>query len=323
MIAVCIATYNHERFIAQCLDSVLMQQCDEPIRIYVGDDASTDATEVICQQYASRDARIVYLRRTKNLGLTDNTLDIYRRILADMCDYIAMLDGDDFWTEPKKLQLQVDYMRRYPEVGFVHTNGRTLSGADTWTFEQTHGAYGINGASFANCTVLFRSNLLSENLIATIATQHFLWLDYPLYGVFYLRTKWAYLPQKTAVWRDHTSISQPQTAKAILHLREERCRMLQWLDTQFSGQVGYSAEEVENYLFEQRLNLIYQFNDKTLITPQLEKAYKPASWKQQLKFKGLRNATIYTILQKTHKKFAQLKKKLYFCSRFDEIVLKA
>ena len=99
MIAVCIATYNHESFIAQCIESVLLQLCDEPMRIYIGDDASTDDTQSICEQYAATDERIVYVRRDKNMGLTNNTIDLYYRIMADNCEYIAMLDGDDYWTD--------------------------------------------------------------------------------------------------------------------------------------------------------------------------------------------------------------------------------
>ena len=59
MIAVCIATYNHELFIAEAIESVLSQVCDEPMRVYIGDDASTDATEAICEQAARQDERIV------------------------------------------------------------------------------------------------------------------------------------------------------------------------------------------------------------------------------------------------------------------------
>ena len=121
MIAVCIATYNHEAFIAQAIDSVLAQVCDEPIRIYIGDDASTDGTGAICERYAAKNERIVYVHRATNIGLTANTIDLYRRILADGCEYIAMLDGDDYWTDSNKLQLQVDYLRSHSEVGLVHT----------------------------------------------------------------------------------------------------------------------------------------------------------------------------------------------------------
>ena len=225
MIAVCITTYNHEAFIAQAIESVLAQECDESLRVYIGDDASTDGTQAICERYEAKDKRIIYVRREQNLGLVANTIDLYRRILKDGCKYIAMLDGDDYWTDERKLQLQVDYLRKYPEIGFIHTNGSTLSGSDKWTFGQREGVYGIDSPGFANCTVIFRSNLLNNNLLESIEAQHFIWLDYPLYGVFYQQTKWAYLPQKTAIWRDHESVSQPKSAEAILKLREERCRM--------------------------------------------------------------------------------------------------
>ena len=128
--------------------------------------------------------------------------------------------------------------------------------------------------------------------------QHFMWLDYPLYGVFYQQTKWAYLPQKTAIWRDHESVSQPKSAETILKLREEKCRMWKWLDDQYPGQVGYSEQEVRDYLYEQRMNLIYQFNDRTFVTEELLNDYKPRKWKQRIKQKGLKSIVIYAILQK-------------------------
>ena len=298
MIAVCIATYNQEAFIAQAIESVLAQQCDEPLRIYIGDDASTDGTAAVCEHYASLDNRVVYIQRKSNIGLTANTLNLYRRIMADGCAYIAMLDGDDYWTDPHKLQLQLEYMHAHPEVGFVHTNGRTISGSKKWTFGQRDGIYGIDSVGFANCTVMFRANLLSEKLLKQIEAQHFMWLDYPLYGVFYQHTRWAYLPQQTAVWRDHESVSQPKRAEAILRLKEERCRMWKWLDTLFPGQVGYTPEAAQDYLFAARLNLIYSFKDRSLVTPELMNDYKPTRWKQQIKQKALKNIVFYTILQK-------------------------
>ena len=298
MIAVCIATYNHEAYIAQAIESALRQVCDEPIRVYIGDDASTDGTRAVCEQYVAQDERIVYIRRPKNLGLSANTIDLYRRIMADGAEYIAMLDGDDYWTDTYKLQLQTDHLRAHPEIGFVHTNGTTFSGSKKWIFGQREGVYGIGSPGFANCTVIFRTELLSKTLLDEIEKQHFLWLDYPLYGVFYLRTKWAYLPQKTAVWRDHESVSQPKRAEDILKLREERCRMWKWLDSLYPGEVGYSEQEARDYMNAQRLNLVYQFDDRSLITPELQNAYKPRYWKQKLKLKGLKNIVFYTILRK-------------------------
>lgn len=304
MIAVCIATYNHEAFIAEAIESVLSQQCDEAMCIYIGDDASTDGTSSVCRRYAGQDKRIVYIRRDTNMGLVRNTIDLYRRMMADGADYIAMLDGDDFWCHEGKLQMQVDYLRAHPECGFVHTGGRVLSGSNKWTFGQRKGVYGIDSPGFANCTVVFRTELLDEKVLEAIEAQDFRWLDYPLYGVFYQKTKWAYLPEETAVWRDHESVSQPREAKAILRNREERCRMWKWLDTQFPGKVGYSQEEEKNYLCEVRLNLIYQFDDLSLVTPELLNDYQPGSWKQRMKKIGLKNKIFYSILRKFSQKFA-------------------
>ena len=298
MIAVCIVTYNQAQYIEQAIESVMAQECDEPIRIYIGDDASSDNTQAICERYAQNDKRIVYVRRNTNRGLTDNTIGLYRLIMADGCEYIAMLDGDDYWTDLRKLQLQTDYLKSHPEVGFVHTNCRTLSGSNKWTMGQREGVYGLQSVGFANCTVLFRADLLSDSLLDSIEAQHFLWLDYPLYGVFYQKTKWAYLPNKTAVWRDHRSVSQPRTVEEILRLREERCRMWKWLDQQFPEQVGYTEQKVKDFLYAERLNLIYAFGAKNLITPQLLNDYKPSDWRQRIKQKGLKNIVFYTILRK-------------------------
>ena len=110
MIAVCIVTYNQEQYIAQAIESVQLQQCDEPLRIYIGDDASTDGTEEICRRYAAQDERIRYYRRDKNMGLVQNTIELYRQIIADGCTYIAMLDGDDYWSDNHKLQKQMAYL---------------------------------------------------------------------------------------------------------------------------------------------------------------------------------------------------------------------
>ena len=68
MIGICIATYNQEQFIAQAIESALSQLCDEPIRIYIGDDCSTDTTTSICERYKEKDDRIVLVRREKNIG---------------------------------------------------------------------------------------------------------------------------------------------------------------------------------------------------------------------------------------------------------------
>lgn len=265
MIAVCIATYNNEAFIAQAIESVLAQQCDEPLRVYIGDDASTDGTGAVCEQLAKQDKRIVYVRRPKNVGLVNNTIDLYRRILSDGCEYIAMLDGDDYWIEPTKLQMQVDYLQTHPETGFVHmaayddVDGKRIDAdfADK-PVGDIHLLYNLRGALHTNCTVLFRSQLLKQADLEEIVRQQFVVLDYPLYGIFSQCTQFGYIHQYTAVWRNHASVSQPPRWADYFHYKKERIRMWKWLDTCYPHRFHYSGLHAIWWLSRQVFAFFYE-----------------------------------------------------------------
>ena len=251
MIAVCIATYNQDLFLAQAIESVLSQECDEAIRVYIGDDASTDGTSTIGEKYAAEDSRIVYVRREKNIGLSANTLDLYRRALSDQCRYIAMLDGDDYWTDTHKLQIQSDYLRTHQEVGFVHTaayddiNGQLIA-ADT--HHKPTGdislCYGLRGALHTNSTVVFRADLLRFCDLGELEALHFSVLDYPLYGIFSQHTQFGYIDYYTAAWRNHVSASQPIRWNQFVRLKKDRMRMWKWLDERYSHRFQYSKADV-------------------------------------------------------------------------------
>lgn len=247
MIAVCIVTYNQERFLAQAIESVQTQKCNEAIRIYVGDDASTDGTSAIGKKYAAEDDRVVYVRREKNIGLVANTLDLYRRAISDQCRYIAMLDGDDYWTDDHKLQMQTDYLQAHQEVGFLHTAAYDdIDGQlkETDTHLKPEGdirlCYGLHGALHTNSTVFFRADILRFCDLDEIEGLHFSVLDYPLYGIFSQHTHFGYIHQYTAAWRNHVSTSQPITWRRFLCLKKDRIRMWKWLDQRYSHRFHYS-----------------------------------------------------------------------------------
>ena len=236
MIAVCIVTYNQESFIGKAIESVLTQECDESLRIYIGNDASTDDTDAICSRYAAQDKRITYVRHESNHGLVKNTIDLYMRILADGADYIAMLDGDDYWTDTHKLQKEIDYLRQHTEYGFIHTAAQEAHGEQIINSTMCNPPvgdlrhrYNLLGARHTNCTVLFRANLLNKNELKEIQSLSFPVLDYPLYGLFSTRTLFAYLDFTTAVWTNHTSVSSPITWKTYIRYKKERLRMWRWL----------------------------------------------------------------------------------------------
>lgn len=113
-VSVLMITYNHEAFIAQAIESVLMQIADFDYELVIGEDCSTDRTREIVQGYQnSYPDRIRLLLTEQNIGYHRNLLETYR---ACRGEYIAILEGDDFWTDPHKLQTQAEIMDADPQV---------------------------------------------------------------------------------------------------------------------------------------------------------------------------------------------------------------
>lgn len=118
ILSVAIVTYNHENFIAKALDGVLMQRVAFDYEILVGDDFSSDKTREILRDYERRyPGKVKPVFRDRNIGTMRNVKEIF-----EMCRgrYMALLAGDDYWTDPDKLQIQVDYLDEHPDCAFCH-----------------------------------------------------------------------------------------------------------------------------------------------------------------------------------------------------------
>jgi len=123
-VSICVVTYNQERYIRDCLVSVLQQRFDAHIEILVGDDASTDGSgKVIASLAAQYPDVIKHFRHESNLGGCRNYQFLIERSSGD---YIAHLDGDDFWL-PGKLEMQLNFLAKHPECVAVYTNAAVLS----------------------------------------------------------------------------------------------------------------------------------------------------------------------------------------------------
>jgi glycosyltransferase involved in cell wall biosynthesis len=123
-VSVLVLTYNHEKFIAQALDSILMQEGNFDYEIVIGEDCSTDNTRNIVTDYQKKHPdRIRLLLPEKNLGMMRNLVQTYK---ACEGQYIAILEGDDYWTSPHKLQKQVDFLDANPDFAICFHNARTL-----------------------------------------------------------------------------------------------------------------------------------------------------------------------------------------------------
>jgi glycosyltransferase involved in cell wall biosynthesis len=104
--------YNHEKFIAQALDSILSQQVNFDYEIVVGEDCSTDGTREILMDFHRRYPQIILpLLHQRNLGALSNMAATIAKCRGT---YLAFLEGDDFWTDPNKLKKQVEFLDAHP-----------------------------------------------------------------------------------------------------------------------------------------------------------------------------------------------------------------
>ena len=112
---VILITYNQEQFIAQAVESILMQYVDKnvQVRVIVVDDCSKDNTLQIIKSYEDKSPYpFVYLPAVQNMGHVRN---YQRAFAASDGDYVAILEGDDFWTSPNHIQIQLDYLEQHRE----------------------------------------------------------------------------------------------------------------------------------------------------------------------------------------------------------------
>lgn len=124
LVSVALVTYNHGPYIARALDSIMEQRCDFDFEVVVGDDCSTDATRAIVEIYMRRyPGQVRLLHRETNLGSQRNVAETLK---ACEGEYIAYLDGDDYWTHPKKLQRQYNALFDNPEAPLVFHSSRML-----------------------------------------------------------------------------------------------------------------------------------------------------------------------------------------------------
>lgn len=142
MVSICCITYNHEKYIKYALDSFLMQETDFKYEIIIHDDASTDNTPNIIKEYECKYPEII-----KPIYRKENQYSKGKRILPFTLNnakgrYIAICEGDDYWTDKNKLQIQVDYFESHKNCtlcfhsyDLVDGNNKILNNYDRYDYD--------------------------------------------------------------------------------------------------------------------------------------------------------------------------------------------
>lgn len=255
-VTVCVLTYNHEKFIAKCLESILEQETGFDFEILIGEDASTDKTRAICQAYADKypgKIRLLLHSRANNIkvaGEPSGRFNFTYNLYCARGKYIAYIEGDDFWEDPHKLQKQFDAMEEHPECSICFTaahiyyfekDGQSIRKSDIHRPERyskirTYTVYDAirpAGGFMTSATMFFRSNYIQElpdwYFDAVVG-------DTPL--MLYLGTKgdYLYLDDITAAYRAGTEGSW--TARMTYQKRKKIVRGYIWILNKFDEYSG-------------------------------------------------------------------------------------
>jgi glycosyltransferase involved in cell wall biosynthesis len=127
-VSVCVPTFNHAHYISQMLEGALNQKTTFPFEIVIGDDGSTDGSQDIISAFAEQNpGRIRAFLHAENQGPVEprefaGRNNVLQLLKACCGEYVAMCEGDDYWTDPYKLQKQVEFMENHPEFSICHHN---------------------------------------------------------------------------------------------------------------------------------------------------------------------------------------------------------
>jgi glycosyltransferase involved in cell wall biosynthesis len=129
LVSICCITYNHEKFIAQAIEGFLMQKTSFDFEINIGEDCSTDTTKKIIEEYIKKfPQRINLFASDSNYGAMINFKNTYSKCNGK---YITISEGDDYWTDPNKLQKQVDFLEQNEDFAICFHNMNVIYDNDT------------------------------------------------------------------------------------------------------------------------------------------------------------------------------------------------
>lgn len=126
LLTVCCLTYNQDKYIHDCIDGILMQKTNFSFQILIHDDCSTDDTQEILKSYAKENLSIEIIQQAEN-QFSKGINPFFKYLVPNIKGkYIAICEGDDYWTDPLKLQKQVDFMENNPEYAMTFHNATVL-----------------------------------------------------------------------------------------------------------------------------------------------------------------------------------------------------
>ena len=228
LVSIRCLVYNHEPYLRQCLDGFVMQKTNFPFEAIVHDDASTDGSAAIIREYAEKYPDII-----KPIYETENQFSKRDGSLARALDaamhsgskYVALCEGDDYWTDPNKLQMQVDMMEADKDLGLVYSAARVYNQQSGQFLEELWGQpiVSFEDELLANkpvtLTTCFRRDLFNKYREFNIKSCPKDWKtgDYPLWLFISFYSKTSFIDMPTGVYRllNYSASHNPDPKKTM------------------------------------------------------------------------------------------------------------
>lgn len=301
LVSISCITYNHAPYIRECLDGLTMQKTNFAFEVLIHDDASTDGTEEIIREYEAKYPNIIKpLYEKENQWVKGRRGSAVFNFPRARGKYIAMCEGDDYWTDPLKLQKQVDFLEENPEYVLVHTDIKILyerSGKIISTNDKQINSQLSKNISFQELllsgkyiirtsTVLFKKSILADSINNNkfLFSNNFLMGDTPLWYSLSKYGSFKFLSDCTTIYRRHFNSATNGPIKKKLRFNLSMYELRFYItnnDDSFTEEfkkkiVGKYREKLYEYLlFESRYEPMFKINldNKSKFNKSIDKLY--------------------------------------------------
>lgn len=254
IVSVIVITYNQEKYIKDCLDSIVNQSVDFSVELIIADDASIDKTRKICLEYQKKYPECVKLVFNEvNLGLIKNYLNVLSYCKGK---YIAQVAGDDYWCDINKLAIQKKFLDENVEIGLVYTDSYRLDNGKFYEKMVNRQIKSFNDhllspGYLAPNSWMYRLEYSPLNFLSE-KNEHYVDESYAYLLDMFMVSKIAFIPQFMAVYRSHKgSLSYCNTFeksykfnKGLFNIKQEYLKKYNIVDEQLISEV-YSNSYIQ------------------------------------------------------------------------------
>ncbi|CAM1355379.1 glycosyltransferase family 2 protein [Tenacibaculum halocynthiae] len=271
-VSVCIIAYNHEGFIAECIESIVSQKADFDFEVIIGEDKSTDNTLLICKEYQEKYPEMIrVIERESNVGMLANWFDTIKEAKTE---YLALCEGDDYWIDKYKLQKSFEILKNNPKYSIVTSNVVELSNNSDfkkydWRWDKKRNVFKFEDylyqLFFHTSTVMFKKVSLPDFLY----NKELIQADIPLFLLILLKGDLYHLNEFTSVYRRHeggitNSVQNKNDLKKIKSIKVICENINRYSDYKYS-KYFYLKNKIELYIYkynktkQNRFKITYRF----------------------------------------------------------------